>query len=473
MSKAQFARQLNLPETVAMSVALMAPTTAMVFVTPFLAQSAGSNVPLAFVVALIGVLIIGSSFGRLGRKYAHAGSAYGLVKDVLGPAFGVVAGWGLTFTYVLMTAALLAGTGEFTSLAIEQATGAHVPWSIPALVGAAIVLGFALNNVRISVRMMLLLEGASMLLIIGVGVLILGHSNLSAGTAVKPFLLNSNGITGIAHAMVFGFTSFLGFEGSATLGEESKDPKRMVPLAISFSALVGGLFFIFSSYTQTLGFGLSASAVHAFGADPAPLNTLIQKFSGTTFSAMVNAGAAISFFACAVATVNGSARILFALARDGYAPKSLAGVHERSNTPRAAVFVVFPLSLALLGLGVLLFNTPANVLGDMSGLGAFGALIAYGLVVIASLAEYGRTDLAKRKVFALALPVIGLALICWVLYSSVYPVPASPVNFFPYVTLAYFAAVIPLSLRHRKRSAPENVSANIESGELDDVVSVD
>jgi amino acid transporter len=247
----------------------------------------------------------------------------------------------------------------------------------------------------------------------------------------------------------------------------------MVPLAITFSALGGGLFFIFSSYTQTLGFGLSAGAVHAFGVDPAPLNTLIQKFSGTTFSALVNAGAATSFFACAVATVNGSARILFALARDGYAPKPLAGLHERSNTPRAAVFVVFPLGLALLGLGVLLFNTPANVLGDMSGLGAFGALIAYGLVVIASLVEYGRTDLAERKVFALALPVIGLVLIGWILYSSVYPVPSSPVNFFPYVTLAYFAAVLPLSLWHRKRTAPESVSANIESGELPDVVSVD
>jgi amino acid transporter len=302
-------------------------------------------------------------------------------------------------------------------------------------------------------------------------VLILGHSHLSGGTVVKPFLLNSNGVVGIAHALVFGFTSFLGFEGSATLGEESKDPKRMVPLAITFSALVGGLFFIFSSYTQTLGFGLGANAVHAFSVDPAPLNTLIQRFSGTTFSALVNVGAAISFFACAVAAVNGSARILFALARDGYAPKPLGSLHVRSNTPRAAVFVVFPLGLALLGLGTVLFTSPSNVLGDLSGLGSFGALIAYGLVVTASLVEYGRTDLAQRKVFALALPVVGLVVIGWVLYSSVYPVPPSPVNTFPYIMLAYFAAVLPLSLWHRKRTAPSSVPTHLESGELLDVVS--
>jgi amino acid transporter len=452
MTQTQFTRLLNLPETVAMSVALMAPTTAMVFVTPFLAQAAGYNVPLAFVISLIGVLIIGSSFGRLARKYAHAGSAYGLIKDVLGPTPGVVAGWGLVFTYALLSAALLAGTGEFAALAIQQSTGLDVPWGVPALVGAAVVLWFAMNNVQISVRMMLILEGVSMLLIIVVSVLIIGHSHITAGTVAKPFLLNGNGVVGIAHALVFGFTSFLGFEGAATLGEESKDPKRMVPLAVIFSALVGGLFFVFAAYSQTVGFGLSAGEVSAFSSDPAPMNTLALRFSGTTFSAVINAGAAISFFACAVAAVNGCARIVFALSRDGYAPRKLSGVHPRSNTPRAAVYVVFALGVSLLGVGVLLFGTPSNVLGDLSGLGAFGALIAYGLVVIASLAAYGRADLRERKVLALVLPAVGLLLIGWVLYSSVYPLPAAPVVYFPYVVLAYFLVVLPLSLWHRRRT---------------------
>jgi amino acid transporter len=314
---------------------------------------------------------------------------------------------------------------------------------------------------------MLLLEGVSMLLIVVVSFLIIGRSHLTPSTAVKPFLLNGNGVVGIAHALVFGFTSFLGFEGAATLGEESKDPKRMVRLAILFSALVGGLFFILAAYSQTVGFGFGADAVHAFSVDPAPMNTLALKFSGTTFSAVINAGAAISFFACAVAAVNGSARIIFALSRDGYAPRQLSGIHSRSNTPRAAVYVAFTLGLALLGVGVLLFHTASNVIGDMSGLGAFGALIAYGLVVIASLTAYGRADLRERKIFALVVPVIGLVLIGWVLYSSVYPVPAAPVSYFPYVVLAYFAVVMPLALWHRKRadasvSVPLDESLNME-----------
>jgi amino acid transporter len=127
MAAVEFKRQLNLPETVAMSVALMAPTTGMVFVPPLLASAAGYNVPLAFVVSLVAVMIIGYCFGRLGRRYAHAGSAYGLTRHALGPWAGVLAGWGLVFTYVLLTGALLAGTGAFAQMALSQ-LGLNVPW---------------------------------------------------------------------------------------------------------------------------------------------------------------------------------------------------------------------------------------------------------------------------------------------------------------------------------------------------------
>jgi amino acid transporter len=145
--------------------------------------------------------------------------------------------------------------------------------------------------------------------------------------------------------------------------------------------------------------------------------------------------------------------MVFALARDRYIPRRLSAVHPVMNIPRAAVYVVFAIGLALLGLGTVLFKTPSNVLGYLSGLGTFGALVAYGLVVVAALVEYWRSDLEKRKMFSMALPIIGLGLIGYVIYGSVYPVPAAPVNFFPYIVLGYFAVVITFSLIHRRQSS--------------------
>jgi len=437
-----------------MSVALMAPTTGMVFVTPLLAGAAGYNVPLAFVVSLIAVMIIGYCFGRLGRRYAHAGSAYGLARHALGPWTGVLAGWGLLFTYVMLTGALLAGTGAFAQLALDQVAGLHVGWGWLSGLAAAVVLALALNNLRPSVRLMLVLEVVSMALVVVVGVMLVGHAHLDAATAVKPFVLNDRGVAGIAHALVFGLTSFLGFEGSATLGEESRNPKKMVPQAILLSALVGGLFFVFIAYAQTVGFGLSDAGVKEFSGELTPINTLATRFLGEGYSAVINLGAAISFFACAVASVNASSHILFALARDGYTPGWAAVVHPRSAVPRHAIAVTFPVGVALLVIGWLLWSEPVAVIGDLSGLGTFGALVSYGLVVVASLREYWVEDLADRRWWPAALGLLGLAALGYVLYGNLYPVPPAPVRYFPYLALVYFLVVMGFSVLYRRRTGP-------------------
>jgi amino acid transporter len=204
------------------------------------------------------------------------------------------------------------------------------------------------------------------------------------------------------------------------------------------------------------------------------MNTLVQRYLGNTFSAMINVGAAISFFACAVAAVNGNSRIVFALSRDRYLPRPLAKLHDATNTPRSAVYLVFTIALALLGLGVALFQSPSNVLGYLSGLGTFGALVAYGLVVFASLKAYWRSDLRERKVLSMALPVIGLGLIGYVIYGSVYPVPAAPVNFFPYIVLCYFAVVVTFSLIYRRRTSVVDLpKSSMEMGVLQHVAEAD
>jgi amino acid transporter len=457
MSVGELKRQLNLPETVAMSVALMAPTTGMVFVTPLLAAAAGYNVPLAFVVSLVAVMIIGYCFGRLGQRYAHAGSAYGLTRHALGAWSGVVAGWGLVFTYVLLTGALLAGTGVFAQLAIQQVFGVDIPWGVLAGVGAVAVLLLAIHNIRPSVRLMLVLEIISMVLVVVVCGLMLTHSGLHVSTAVKPFMLNKNGVAGIAHALVFGLTSFLGFEGSATLGEEAKNPKRSVPLAILLSAFVAGLFFIYVSYSQTVGFGLSDHGVAEFAGQSTPLNTLAIRFLGTGYSAAINVGAAISFFACALASVNASSHVLFALSRDRFAPAQTSALHEESGVPRYATYVTFTVGVALLVVGTVLWHSPVTALGYLSGLGSFGALISYGLVVAAALREYWTADVAARRWSPPVIAVVGLVVLVYVLYGNIYPVPAAPVDYFPYITLAYFIVAVGFSAVFRRITQSRSV----------------
>jgi hypothetical protein len=93
----------------------------------------------------------------------------------------------------------------------------------------------------------------------------------------------------------------------------------------------------------------------------------------------------------------------------------------------------------------------------LSGLGTFGALISYGLVVIASMREYWTADVAHRRWGRIVVPAIGLLVLGWVLYGNIYPIPAAPVRYFPYIALVYFLIAMGFSVAYRRAIAAADV----------------
>ena len=122
----------------------------------------------------------------------------------------------------------------------------------------------------------------------------------------------------IATAAVFGFLSFAGFEGAASLGEETADPRRNIPRAIGTAVLVAGGFYIVVIIAQTWGFGTDAAGVKAFGASSSPLGDLSKSYVGSGLEDAINFGAMVSAFASGLGTSTAGSRILFALGRDGF-----------------------------------------------------------------------------------------------------------------------------------------------------------
>src|SRR5690348_17435295 len=88
-------RSLSVWAAVGLSVALMAPSMAANINPQGSALHAGRAVPLTFLIAAVGVLLVAYSFVRLCQYFHHSGSVYAFVGATLGPRTGVVAGWGL------------------------------------------------------------------------------------------------------------------------------------------------------------------------------------------------------------------------------------------------------------------------------------------------------------------------------------------------------------------------------------------
>ncbi|HVJ54539.1 MAG TPA: APC family permease [Aliidongia sp.] len=423
-------RTLGAVEAFGFSMSMIAPTMAMAFGTTLMAQAAGRSVPLAFLLGAVAVAFVGLSFVAFGGRVAHAGSAYAYVAQAFGPRAGFVAGWALLLAYVVLMTAVTALTGNFVAIGL-----AHVGIEVPGLwlvVGAAVSVAatsFAWNDMRVAGRLMLLLEAISVAAILGLSIVIVTRAPLSA----LPLAPDAeHGWSGVGYGIVFAVLSFAGFEGAATLGEEAHNPKRAIPLAVMATIAVTGLFFVFVSYAQVVGFGLDQ--VQALAQSEAPLDDLSTKFISGGFAVFFDFAAAISGLACVIGGLSACARLLYALGRAGLSP-GLGKAHPRHGTPSRAILAVGALNLVFL----IVLAGPVGVVayaGDAAALGTLTLILVYMSVTGGEMVD----ALRNGRVVGSIVGFLGTMLLLWPLWNSVYPVPDWPGNLWPYLIAAWLAA---------------------------------
>jgi amino acid transporter len=424
-------RNLGLMEAIGLSLSIVAPTMAMAFNVTLAVGAAGRAAPLAFGVGTVALAIVGLSFVVFARRVAHAGSAYAYITNVFGPRAGFVAGWALLLTYLAYGTGTSVLVGNFVDAALANYKIA-VPHLWTAISIAAVVLAMVLayRDMRLAARLMLGLEGVSIVAIIVLGAIVLSVVGATNGLSVKPFEPDPEfGWSGVGYAMVFAVLSFAGFEGAATLGEETGNPNRAIPFAVLGAVILAGVFYVFVSYVQVAGYGLGN--IKSLANDTAPLNTLALKFSSRNFATLLDLATAISAFSCVLGSLSAGSRILFALGRVGLA--SAVGVaHKQHGTPAVATLLVGAVAIV----GVVLwapFVGAASYYGYMGTIGTLALILVYMGITVAQTTDAVR----GRKKARIALGVVGTMILLWPLYNSVYPTPAYPGNLWPYLVIVY------------------------------------
>jgi amino acid transporter len=433
--KSGLRRELSFLESIALSIGIMAPTAAMALNGSLAAGITGSAVPLAFLIATIAVGLASFSFIQFSRYLAHSGSVYAFNGIALGPRVGFFSGWALLGTYLAFTGASTAEVGNFAQ-AFLAGLGWSVSWLPLALVAGLLIWFFAYSRITISTRLTLAMEGISVLLIVALVVVILVRLGSLGQLSLAPFTPSAEPLNSVALAAVFGFLSFAGFEGAATLGEETRNPRRNIPLAILAAVFGTGLFYIVVTYAQTLGFGLSRAGIASFAQSTAPLDDLARHYVGRLMAVLLDFGATISAFASALGTANAGARILYAMGRDGFITERLGTTSRRSGSPALAVAVIMLFDFAVVSIwGLAPGMTGATLFGYLGTIGVFLILVAYGLTNVGAIWFF----FLRRRVWSWQwlIPLLAIVFLGYTLYSNIYPVPAPPYNIFPYVALAW------------------------------------
>jgi amino acid transporter len=449
-------RELNIWETIGISIALMAPSMAANINPQGMVGTVGRAIPLTFALATVGVLLVSYTFVRLCQRFHHSGSVYGFVGATLGPKAGVVAGWGLLGTYTFYGVVTAMACGRiFSSFLSGVGLWSNPPESAAFLIGGLALLGvywLTISPIRRGTRTLLVIEGATVALIVLVAFIVLiriigGDGPGGSGVSSAPFAIAAGtNASALFLGVVFGFLSFAGFEAAATLGEEAKEPRRDIPRAILGTAIFGGVYFVFVTWVEVMGFGSTKAGLDSFGTSGALMGDLGAKYVGNWAGDLISLGASISAFACALACAVGASRLLFALSRDGFGPRALGSVAAGRNTPvpaTGAVVAAMYVIITVMGLAYRGEDLPS--LTVFINAGVIGTLILLVAYLLATAGAVRLLFLSGERTVAgweIVIPVLALALLLYTLYRNVIPYPTGTLYWIPIVCAVWLLAAL-------------------------------
>ena len=276
--------------------------------------------------------------------------------------------------------------------------------------------------------------------------LVLFNVGSNGGLSLIPFSPASVPPDGnLAFGIVFAISSFIGFETAAALGEETRNPRRNIPRAVYGSMLLVGVFYVIMVYAAVMGYGPD-KMVSGYGQDLAPFDTIARAFGGETLAVLVDIVGILSFFSAALAIVNGGARIIYTLGRDGLLPRPLAWTHPTRQTPGGAITLLCVLGL-IAGIPLGLAFTPFYAFGFLGLLDAIFVLLIYFLVSAACIRFFWRS---RRSGFKFVrhgvIPALGLVITGGIAVLGTFSGDTAPTIYIPYVVGAWLLIGIPLAL---------------------------
>jgi amino acid transporter len=421
---------LSLPETIGQSIANIAPTLTPALNISVVAGLAGVQSWLAYLIATLACVFVGASISTLAKRHPEAGSYFVYIGRNFGPVAGALGGWAMILAYLTTAAAVVFGFPLFLGnfLAVF-----HITLSTPLLVVFSIAfLGLvtyaAFRDIQVSSRIGLVMETISIGIIIIITAIVVGQHGTVVDT--KQLDLSSMNFGGVKTAMAFAVFSFVGFESAATLAKESANPQRNVPFAVIGSAAAAGIFFTVMSYFMVLGMNDNAGAI---GGSSSPFADMTNAAHLPWAAAVVYFAAMISAFACALACINASSRMLYSMGRYQFLHGSMGLVHKVHKTPFMAVLasagITLVLILALLPEGFL------NAFGLTGTIATYGFVVVYFGISLAAPVDLYRAGVLKAQHVIVA--VLGAFLMGFVIYASVVPYPAAPFNSLPPIFGAY------------------------------------
>lgn len=318
-------------------------------------RHAGPAVIGSWCVTVIGQLLVALIIAELSAHYPLSGYGYQWTSRLENAKLGFFTGWLLLLQWFTGLPGICGVVGEYLG-GLAKSQGFSTPgWLTVPVITVAVISAAAIIHM-FSIRLAAIWNNAGVLTeilgSIGVALVLLWIAGFHPPNGFA-FLANHTSyytgrpahFTGFVLSLLVGAWCLTGFEAAADLSEETQDPLRVVPRAIVSSLVASGI----GGFLMIAGFLLSIRSLHATQASDTPLLDILVSTLGVHAAQFVLLVVFVSVFACALASLALTSRLLFSMARDNMFPfsKLLSRVNARHGTPIPAIVFVWFVSSAV------------------------------------------------------------------------------------------------------------------------------
>lgn len=393
----------------------------------------GPAITLSFAIAAIGCCFAGLCYAEFASMIPVAGSAYTYSYATMGELIAWIIGWDLVLEYTVAATTVSISWSRYLVVFLEG-VGINLPHALTACPwdGGVVNIPAFLIVVLMSIFLIRGTEGSSIfngfIVFLKVAVILtfvvlgwkyINTENYTPYIPANTGILGEFGWSGVLRGAAIVFFAFLGFDAVSTAAQETKNPKRDMPIGILMSLFICTILYMVFAHVMT---GVAHYTDFAGQQGIAPVAVAIDHMGHADAAGIIHPDypwlnraivLAILFGYCAVimVTLLGQSRVFLSMSRDGLLPPFFSHINEKFRTPARSNL------LFMVVVGLLAAFVPARVAGEMTSIGtlfAFTLVCAAVLIVRKSMPEVHR---AFKTPFVPVVPILGiLTCLCMMLF---------------------------------------------------------
>jgi len=408
------------------------------------AQNAGPSVTIGFIVAAIGCALAGLCYAELSSSIPISGSAYTYTYATMGELLAWIIGWDLILEYAVGAATVGIAWSEYlNNLLVNVLHVSPIPYSLshsPFQHFTDPVTGVVSNGMInlpaffiVAVISLLLIKGTQesafvngVIVVVKVSIVIMiivfgwnfinpvNHTPYipqdSSFTDDQGIAHHYGGIMGILGAAGTVFFAFIGFDAVSTAAQETKNPKRDMPIGILGSLAICTVLYILFAHVLT---GIATVEDFRTGGKEASVAFAIGKYMvGYQWLAQFVTVAILAGFSSVILVMLlGQSRVFYAMGKDGLLPKSFGDLHPKYKTPYKANLAI------LVIVGLFAAFIPGDIVGDMTSIGTLFAFILVCISVIVLRKTEPNLKREFKTPFVPLVPILGVIVCLAMIYG--------------------------------------------------------